>query len=67
MEGVDSKVEAMFYRVVVQEVLLFGLYLWVLLEAMEIKVEETNNRFLRQIMGKWEQQKLYRKWYTPRV
>ena len=34
-EGADIKVSKMFYRVVVQDVLLLGLESWVLLVAME--------------------------------
>ena len=34
-EGADIKVSEMFYRVVVQDVLLLGLESWVLLVAME--------------------------------
>ena len=35
----------MFYREVTQELLLFGLYKWVILAAIERKVEGTNTSF----------------------
>ena len=37
-EGGDTQVSEMFYRAVVQAVLLLGLYFWVLSEAMKRKV-----------------------------
>ena len=48
----DSKVAAMLYRAVVQELLLFGLYYWVLFAAMERMTEGTHTGFMRQIMRK---------------
>ena len=43
---------AIFYRAVVQAVLLFSSDAWVLLAAMERTVGGTHIRFMRQIMGK---------------
>ena len=41
----------MFYRAVVQAVLLYGSETWVLLAEMERKVEGTNTGFLCQVTG----------------
>ena len=43
----------MFYREVVQAVILFGLESWVLSAAMEKMVEGEHTGFLRQITGIW--------------
>ena len=43
---------AMFYRAVVQAVLLFGAETWVLSEAMPHNLEGVHVGFLRQITGK---------------
>ena len=51
-EGLVIKLLEMFYRVVVQAVLLFGSKLWVLLAAMEKTAEGAHNSFLQQITGK---------------
>ena len=40
-----------FYRAVVQAILLYGLETWILLVAMENKVEGAHTGFLRLIMG----------------
>ena len=45
----------MFYRVVIQAVLLFGDETWVLSAAMERKVEGTHTGFLWKITGKQAQ------------
>ena len=42
----------MFYRALVQAVLLFGYETWVISEAMEKKVEGIHMGFLRHITGK---------------
>ena len=42
----------MFYMEVVQAVLLFGLDPWVMLAAMQRKVEANNTGLLRHITGK---------------
>ena len=42
----------MFYMEVVQEIILYGLDTWVLLSAMERKVEGAHTGFLRYITGK---------------
>ena len=41
----------MFYRAVIQAVLLFGSGSWVMLPEMNRMVEEKHTGFLRQIMG----------------
>ena len=56
----------MFYRVVAQVVLLFGLENWVLLTVMERLLEGTHTDFLRQTTEKRERQKVYRRWVTTR-
>ena len=50
-EGADSRVSYLFYRAVVQVVLLFGSESWALSEAMIGVVEVTHVGFLRQITG----------------
>ena len=51
-EGADPRVAAMFYRAVVQAILLYGSETWVLSTEMDKKVEGTHTGFLRQITGK---------------
>ena len=51
-EGTDIKVLEMFYREVVQAVLLFGSESGVLLSAMVKTVERAHTGFLHQITGK---------------
>ena len=51
-KGAETKVSVMFYRAVIQLVLLFGADTWLLLAAMEWKAEGTHTGFLRQIMWK---------------
>ena len=55
----------MLYRAVIQAVLLFGSETWILLEAMERKVEGTHTCFLRQIMGTRAQRLADGTWETP--
>ena len=55
----------MFYRVVVQDVLLLGLELWVLLVAMEKFFEGAHTGFLRKFTGNWELHNMDRAWVTP--
>ena len=55
-EGSEPRVMEMFYRAVVQAVLLYGPEIWIILAEMERKVEGTYTGFLRQIMGKQERQ-----------
>ena len=45
-EGVEPKVSEMFYRALEQAVLLFGSETWVILAAMERKVDGTHMCFL---------------------
>ena len=52
MEGEYPRVAAMFYRSVVQGILLYGLDMWVLSSAMQKKVEGSHTSFLRHITGK---------------
>ena len=65
-EGTDPRVEAMFYRVLSQVVLIFGSETWVLSAVMERKLEVTHTDFMRPITGNREQQKVYRRWVTVR-
>ena len=44
----------MFYREVVQDILLYGSETWVILAEMERKVEWMHTRFLWKITGKRE-------------
>ena len=48
-EGEDPRVSEMFYRAVVQAVLLLGAETWVLLAAMSRKLEGVHIGFLRQV------------------
>ena len=52
----------MFYRAVVQAVLLYSLETWVISTAMENKVEGINTEFLRHIMEKRVQRVGDRTW-----
>ena len=66
-EGAEPMVAEMFYRAVVQAILLYGLETWVLLAEMEKKIEGSHKGFLINIMGK----RLWRigggKWETTGV
>ena len=66
-EGADPRVAEMFYRAVVQAILLYGLEKWVILAAMENKVERTDTVFLRNITEKQERWILDRTWETTRA
>ena len=55
----------MFYREVVQSILLYGSDTWVLLETIEKKVEWEHTGFLRHITGKRSQRIVDGKWETP--
>ena len=50
--GLEPRVLEMFYRAVVQAILLYELETWVLLAAMEKKVEGVHTGFLQNITGK---------------
>ena len=50
-EGEEPRVSVMFYRAVVQAVLILEAETWVLLEAMSRKLEGLHVGFLRQITG----------------
>ena len=54
-----------FYRAVVQAIILYGLKTWVLLESMAKRVEETHTEFLRLITGKRARQLGDRTGETP--
>ena len=51
-EGADLRVAAIFYRAVVQEILLYGLEMWSLLAEIEKKLERPQSSFIRKITGK---------------
>ena len=50
-DGEELQLSAMFYRAVVQSVLIFGVNIWVLSEAMYRNMEGVNVIFLSQITG----------------
>ena len=50
-EGEKPQVSVMFYQVVLQTVLLFGVKTWVLSEAMYRKLEGAHEGLLNQITG----------------
>ena len=64
-EGAEPRVSAIFYRAVVQAVLLYGSETWVLLAAMQRKVEGVHTGFLRQITGKRVRRQRDGTWETP--
>ena len=66
-EGVNNKVVEIFYRVVVQVVILFVSRCWVLLAAMERTVEGTHTGFLRQITENRARRRTDKIWSTPVV
>ena len=67
LEGADPRVEEMFYRAVVQVILLYGLESWVLLVATKRKAEGMNTRFLREITGNRVLRLVKGTWETPRA
>ena len=66
-EGADPRVAEMFYRAVVQAIILYESETWVLLAAMERKVEGTHTGFLRQITDKQTRRFGDGTWETPRA
>ena len=52
------------YRAVVQEILLYGSETWIILVAMEKKVEGEHTRYLRHITGKQVRQIVDKTWET---
>ena len=55
----------MFYREVLQAILIYGLEMWVILAEMEIKVEGVYTGFLRQITENRSHRIGYGMWETP--
>ena len=64
-EGADIQVSALFYRVVIQEVLMLGSDLWEMSYARIKAVEGTHMGFLRLITGKCKRYQADRAWETP--
>ena len=64
-EGIDNRVSALFYRVVIYAVLLFGSESWVLLDVMMRAVEGIHVGFPRHITGERSKQKDNTAWETP--
>ena len=56
-EGVENQVSDLFYRELIQAVLLFGVYLWALSDVIMRIVESNHVGFLLQIMGNRERRK----------
>ena len=54
MEGAEPQVSAMFYRAVIQAVLLFWVETWFLLEIKSRKLEVVHLGFLRHITSQKE-------------
>ena len=50
-EGEEPRVSEIFYRALVQAILLYGSETWVLFAKMENKVEGVHTKFLRYITG----------------
>ena len=55
----------MFYRVVVQAILLYGSEMWVILAEIERKVEGMHTGLLQHIMFKWVRRLGDGMWETP--
>ena len=53
------------YRAVVQEILLYGSETWIILVAMDKKVEGEHMGFLRNIVVKQARRIVYGTWETP--
>ena len=66
-EGSDPRVSEIFFRMVAQVVLFFGLETGVLSEEMERKVEGTHTGFLRHITGKRARRIADVIWEDPRA
>ena len=66
-EGADPRVSAMFHRAAEQAVVCFGLETWILLAAVERRVEGAHTGFLRHIMGEQSQQIAEMTWVMPRA
>ena len=64
-EGADIKVSVVFYRLVVQLVILFDSYYCVLSAAMDKMVEEVHPGFLCQITGERARRNKGDTWVTP--
>ena len=58
-EGADPFVSAIFYRAVVQKILLFGSETWVLLEEMAKRLEGVHVSFLRKVTGNTARRQCY--------
>ena len=63
--GADSRLLALFYRVVIQAVLMFGSESWALLDAIMRAVDEIHVELLRHITGKRRRRQAYGSWETP--
>ena len=63
--GGEPRVLGIFYRLVVQATLLYGLETWVLLVSMAKMVEGTHTEFLRLVTGKQARQLGDGTWETP--
>ena len=64
-DGAEPRVLAIFYRAVVQAIILYGLETWVLSAEMERKVEGIHTEFLWQITGKRVRRLRDGEWETP--
>ena len=65
-EGEEPRVLEIFYRAVVQAIILYGSETWVLLASMANMVEETHTEFLQLITGKRLRRLEDETWETPR-
>ena len=63
--GEEPRVSEIFYRMVVQAILLYGSETWVLSASMENRVEGTHTEFLRLITGKRSRRLGDGTWETP--
>ena len=63
-EGPYKRLSFLSYRVVIQDVLIFGADAWVMLDAIMSKVDSTHMRFLIQITGKQARWQANSTWET---
>ena len=64
-EGANNRVSALFYREIIQAVLIFGYESWYLLYVMVRAVEGTHVGFLPQNTGKRDIWQANRPWEIP--
>ena len=64
-EGADPTVSRNFYTSVTQQVLLFGVDMWVLTRKMESALDAFQDRFARKLMGRHPRRGRGGRWFYP--